>query len=83
MILYLFGLAPRCHRFSRIGSVFNQSGEFANSIPPFARHISCACARHIPGAEVRVVASAWGHMALMNPADIPAIDAPLNELLAD
>jgi len=29
-----------------------------------------------------VVASAWGHMALMNPADIPAIDAPLNELLA-
>ncbi len=39
-------------------------------------------ARHIPGAEVRVVASAWGHMALMNPADVPAIDAPLNELLA-
>ena len=34
-------------------------------------------ARHIPGAEVQVVASAWGHMALMNPADIPAIDAPL------
>ena len=39
-------------------------------------------ARHIPGASVRIVASAWGHMALMNPADIPAIDAPLNELLA-
>jgi homoserine O-acetyltransferase len=39
-------------------------------------------ARHIPGAKVSVVASAWGHMALMNPADIPAIDAPLNELLA-
>jgi homoserine O-acetyltransferase/O-succinyltransferase len=39
-------------------------------------------ARHIPGAEVRVVASVWGHMALMNPADVPAIDAPLNELLA-
>ena len=39
-------------------------------------------ARHIPGAKVSVVASAWGHRALMNPADIPAIDAPLNELLA-
>ena len=39
-------------------------------------------AKHIPGAKVSVVASAWGHMALMNPADIPAIDAPLNELLA-
>jgi homoserine O-acetyltransferase/O-succinyltransferase len=39
-------------------------------------------ARHIPGAEVRVVSSAWGHMALMNPADAPAIDAPLSELLA-
>ena len=38
-------------------------------------------ARHIPGAEVSVVASAWGHMALMNPADVPAIDTPLNELL--
>ena len=40
-------------------------------------------ARHIPGAKVAVVASAWGHMALMNAADIPAIDAPLKELLAD
>jgi homoserine O-acetyltransferase/O-succinyltransferase len=39
-------------------------------------------ARHIPGGEVRVVASIWGHMALMNPADIPAIDAPLRDLLA-
>ena len=40
-------------------------------------------ARHIPGAECRVVRSAWGHMAPMNPGDIPAIDAPLRELLAD
>ena len=39
-------------------------------------------ARHIQGAKVSIVASAWGHMALMNPADIPAIDAPLKELLA-
>jgi homoserine O-acetyltransferase/O-succinyltransferase len=39
-------------------------------------------ARHIPGAEVRVVASAWGHVALTNPADAAAIDAPLRELLA-
>jgi homoserine O-acetyltransferase/O-succinyltransferase len=39
--------------------------------------------RHIPGAKVAVVASVWGHMALMNAADIPAIDAPLKELLAD
>ncbi len=39
-------------------------------------------ARHIPGGEVRVVASIWGHMALMNPADTPAIDAPLHDLLA-
>jgi homoserine O-acetyltransferase/O-succinyltransferase len=39
-------------------------------------------ARHIRGGEVRVVASIWGHMALMNPADIPAIDGPLRELLA-
>ena len=38
-------------------------------------------AEHIPGAEVRIVGSTWGHMALMNPADVPAIDAPLNELL--
>ena len=46
--------------------------------PPVDSHNE---ARHIPGAEVRVVASAWGHMALMNPADAPAIDAPLRELL--
>jgi homoserine O-acetyltransferase/O-succinyltransferase len=39
-------------------------------------------AKHIPGAKVSIVASTWGHMALLNPADIPAIDAPLNELLA-
>ncbi len=47
--------------------------------PPVDSH---AEARLIPGAEVRVVASAWGHMALMNPSDAPAIDAPLRELLA-
>jgi homoserine O-acetyltransferase len=39
-------------------------------------------ARHIPNAECRVVASDWGHMAPMNPGDIPAIDAALAELLA-
>ncbi|WP_191059990.1 alpha/beta fold hydrolase [Geminicoccus harenae] len=43
---------------------------------------SQAEARHIPNAEVRVVASPWGHMALMNPGDRAAIDAPLRELLA-
>jgi homoserine O-acetyltransferase/O-succinyltransferase len=48
--------------------------------PPVDSHNE---ARHIPGAEVRVVASAWGHMALLNPTDIPAIDGPLRELLAD
>jgi homoserine O-acetyltransferase len=37
---------------------------------------------HIPQGKVSVVASSWGHMALMNPGDIPAIDAPLRELLA-
>ncbi len=47
--------------------------------PPVDSH---AEARLIQGAEVRVVASAWGHMALMNPADAPAFDAPLRELLA-
>lgn len=40
-------------------------------------------ARHIAGAECRVVASIWGHMAPMNPQDIPAIDSVLRELLAD
>jgi len=47
--------------------------------PPVDSHNE---ARHIPNGEVRVVASVWGHMALMNPADVPAIDAPLRELLA-
>ena len=40
-------------------------------------------ARHIPGAECRVVHSIWGHMAPMNPGDVPAIDAALSELLGD
>lgn len=39
-------------------------------------------AEHIPNGECRVVKSAWGHMAPMNPGDIEAIDAPLRELLA-
>ncbi len=38
-------------------------------------------ARHIPNAECRVVESIWGHMAPMNPGDIPMIDAALRELL--
>jgi homoserine O-acetyltransferase len=38
--------------------------------------------KHIRGGECRVVASAWGHMAPMNPGDIPAIDAALRDLLA-
>ncbi len=38
-------------------------------------------ARHIPNAECRVIKSEWGHMAPMNPADIPAIDAAISELL--
>jgi homoserine O-acetyltransferase len=40
-------------------------------------------AQHIPGAECRVISSIWGHMAPMNPRDIPAIDSVLHELLAD
>jgi len=40
-------------------------------------------AEHIPGAKCRVISSIWGHMAPMNPRDIPAIDAVLHELLAD
>lgn len=40
-------------------------------------------AKLIPHGEFRVVQSIWGHMAPMNPADVPAIDAPLRELLAD
>src|SRR3984893_2790172 len=39
--------------------------------------------RHIPGAKCRVVSSIWGHMAPMNPQDIPAIDGALHELLAN
>lgn len=38
-------------------------------------------AKLIPNGECRVVSSIWGHMAPMNAADIPAIDAPLRELL--
>jgi len=38
-------------------------------------------ARHIPNGECRVVESIWGHMAPMNPGDIPMIDAALRELL--
>ena len=40
-------------------------------------------AQHIPGAKCRVISSIWGHMAPMNPRDIPAIDGILHELLAD
>lgn len=40
-------------------------------------------ASRMPNCESRVVKSVWGHMAPMNPADIPAIDGPLSELLAD
>lgn len=40
-------------------------------------------AKHIPNGECRVVKSVWGHMAPMNPADIPAIDSALFELLGD
>ncbi len=35
----------------------------------------------IPDAECRVIRSDWGHMAPMNPGDIPTIDAALRELL--
>jgi len=38
-------------------------------------------AKLMPNADCRVVNSIWGHMAPMNPADIPAIDGPLRELL--
>ena len=38
-------------------------------------------ARHIPGAECRVINSIWGHMAPMNPGDASTIDAVLSELL--
>lgn len=40
-------------------------------------------ARHIPNGECRIVKSEWGHMAPMNPGDIPGIDAALSELLKD
>jgi homoserine O-acetyltransferase len=40
-------------------------------------------AEHIPGAKCHVISSIWGHMAPMNPRDIPAIDAVLHELLSD
>jgi homoserine O-acetyltransferase len=40
-------------------------------------------AKHIPNGECRVVKSVWGHMAPMNPADTPAIDGALTELLGD
>ncbi len=40
-------------------------------------------AKQIRNGECRVIRSAWGHMAPMNPGDIEAIDAALRELLAD
>ena len=40
-------------------------------------------ATHIPNGECRVVKSVWGHMAPINPADTPAIDGALSELLSD
>ena len=39
-------------------------------------------AAHIPNGTCRVIKSIWGHMAPMNPGDIPVIDAALAELLA-
>ena len=39
-------------------------------------------AQHIPNAECRVIRSDWGHMAPMNPGDVPLIDAALRDLLA-
>jgi homoserine O-acetyltransferase len=38
-------------------------------------------ARHIRGAECRVIPSIWGHMASANPADAPFIDRALQDLL--
>lgn len=40
-------------------------------------------ARQMPNAECRVIRSDWGHMAPMNPGDVPAIDGALRELLED
>ena len=37
--------------------------------------------RYIPGAECRVIESIWGHMAPMNPGDVPVIDTALRQLL--
>lgn len=39
-------------------------------------------ASHIPNGECRVIRSDWGHMAPLNPGDIPTVDAALAELLA-
>ena len=38
-------------------------------------------ARHIQGAEVRVIPSIWGHMAPMNLADVPVVDQAISDLL--
>jgi homoserine O-acetyltransferase len=38
-------------------------------------------AEHITNGECRIIRSDWGHMASMNPADVPAIDSVLRELL--
>jgi len=39
-------------------------------------------AARIPHGVCRIIPSIWGHMAPMNPADVPLVDAALNELLA-
>jgi homoserine O-acetyltransferase len=39
-------------------------------------------ARHIPNSACRIVKSAWGHMAPINPGDISGFDSALTELLA-
>lgn len=38
-------------------------------------------AAHIPDGVCRVLPSIWGHMAPLNPTDVPVIDRALNELL--
>ncbi|MGH7070974.1 MAG: hypothetical protein ACREFO_13325 [Acetobacteraceae bacterium] len=38
-------------------------------------------AQNIPNGVCRAIPSIWGHMAPINPADVPTIDAALNELL--
>ena len=40
-------------------------------------------AAHMPNGTCRVIKSIWGHMAPMNPGDVPAVDAALAELLAN